>query len=99
MTDTPAGADARAPFWLGLISGADNRTPAIGRLLGAILFVNLLLVIPSVIVAALWAAHVPAQTWFSLLSALGAYAPLTTAAVGGIVAGTNFTEPKPRSTP
>jgi hypothetical protein len=91
MTD----ASPRAPFWLGLISGADNRTPAIGRLLGAILFVNLLLVIPGVIVAALWARRVEPQTWFSLLGSLGAYVPLCAAAVGGIVAGTNFTEPKP----
>jgi hypothetical protein len=48
-----------------------------------------------VIVAALWARRVEPQTWFSLLGSLGAYVPLCAAAVGGIVAGTNFTEPKP----
>jgi len=90
---------ARPPFWLGLISGADNRTPAIGRVLGVILFLNLLLVIPTVIVAALWFRRVDPPVWFSLLTALGVYVPLTTAAVGGIVAGTHFTEPKPAAQP
>ena len=98
MSD-PSPPLLRASFWLGLISSADNRTPAIGRVLGAMLFLNLLMAIPGVIVAALWLRRVDPATWFALLASLGVYAPLATAAVGGIVAGTDFTEPKPPSAP
>lgn len=85
----------KIPFLTKVISGADNETPAIGRVLGIALFINVLLAIPAVIAAALWGRKVEPAVWFTFLGSLGVYVPLCVAAVVGLVSGTDFTEPKP----
>ena len=97
MTET-LPAPVQGAGWLrALLSGADNETPAIGRVLGVVLFINLLLILPAVVAAALWGRRVEPRVWFEFLSALGGYVPLAGATVAGIIGGTAFTEPHPRA--
>ena len=104
MTDTPPAAPAsRPPFWLGLLSGRDNQSPAIGRVLGAVigvmLVLDLLIGLPSLIAGVFVLQNVKPETWFALLGALTPYVTALAIAIGGLVggliAGTAFTEPKP----
>ncbi len=82
--------------WLtSLLSGKDNSSIAIGRVLGLILFVNLLVGLPAVVACVLWLQKVKPETWFAYLTALTVYVPAIIAATAGIIAGTAFTEPKP----
>ena len=83
-----------ATFLRTLFSGKDNQTPAIGRVLGALLFLNALLILPAVVVAALWGRKVDPTVWFALLTSLGVYVPLVAASVAGLIWGTASTEPK-----
>ncbi len=89
MTETPPPG-----WWTRLMSGADNQTPAIGRVLGALLFVNLLCVLPAVIVGVLLMQKAGWETWRGLLLTLTGYAPSTTGAIALLVRVTNATEPR-----
>ncbi len=103
MNDTPPALAPRVPFWLGLLSGRDNRSPAIGRVLGAaiglLLVVDLLVGLPSLIAGVFLLQGVKPEVWFALLGALVPYVTALALAIGGLVggliAGTAFTEPKP----
>lgn len=89
--------DATAPpggWWTRLMSGADNRTPAIGRVLGAVLFVNLLCMLPAVIVGVLLMQKAVWETWRSLLMALTGYAPSMVGSIALLIRVTNATEPR-----
>lgn len=81
------------------LTGANNESLSIGRVLGTLLFVNLLLALPIVIVAALFLQHVGIDEWVKLLNALSIYVPATILSVGGLIAGTAFTEPKAETVP
>lgn len=98
MIDPPShpagGASARASWWTLLLSGADNRTPAIGRVLAALLFLNLLCALPAVIVGVLLARHEAWPTWSALLLALTAYAPAMVGSITVLIRATNATEPR-----
>lgn len=78
-----------------LLSGADNESLAIGRVLGGLLFLNLLICLPVTIALALWFKSVDSTAWFAFLTALAVYVPAMVLSVGGLIAGTAFTEPKP----
>lgn len=101
MSDMPS-ADPRPPFWRGLLSGRDNRSPAIGRVLGAVigllLVADLLLGLPTLIAGVFVLQKVPPATWFAFMGALTPYVTALALAIGGLVggliAGTAFTEPK-----
>jgi hypothetical protein len=101
-TAVPTGARARPPFWLGLLSGRDNQTPAIGRVLGAViglvLVVDLLVGLPTLVACVLLLQKVAPQTWFAFMGALTPYITAGAVAIGGLVggliAGTAFTEPR-----
>jgi hypothetical protein len=82
-------------WWTLLFSGADNSTPAIGRVLGALLFVNLLCALPAVIVGVLLAAKVEWATWSALLTALALYVPAIVGSIVVLIRVTNPTEPTP----
>lgn len=76
------------------LTGADNQTFAIGRVLGALGFLVLIVAVPIVVVWATYRKEVPVLDWQNLLASLGIYVPLIIAAIGGLIWGTNFTEPK-----
>lgn len=102
MTDSPS-APIRAGFWRGLLSGRDNQTPAIGRVFGAtiglILILDLMVGLPSLIAGIFLLRHVQPEVWFAFLAALTPYVTALALAIGGLVggliAGTAFTEPHP----
>lgn len=103
IDQAPAAATTRPGFWLSLLSGRDNRSPAIGRVLGAVigllLVIDLLVGLPSLIAGIFLLQGVKPETWFALLGALVPYVTALALAIGGLVggliAGTAFTEPKP----
>ena len=78
------------------LTGPDNETVAIGRLIGFIIAIVLLVGLPITATATIIAGVVKVDTWSSFMSALQVYVPLIVAAIGGIVWGTNSTEPKPK---
>ena len=85
---------AFARFLTGLFSGADNVTPAIGRVMGAMIVMWMVCALPAVIVAALWGRNVAPSDWFALLASLAIYVPSMSLAAGGLIWGTAPTEPK-----
>ncbi len=77
---------------LALFSSSNNTYPAIGRVLGVMLFINLLILLPAVIGLALWLRRVEPSVWFAFLSALAVYAPAMCFSAVGLIGGTAFTE-------
>jgi hypothetical protein len=77
------------------LTGADNSTIAIGRLIGAIIAVVLLIAFPIAAVGSVLAGHCDMQIWQQMFAALGLYVPLVTGAITALIWGTNTTEPKP----
>lgn len=81
--------------WLNdALTGPDNRTVAIGRLIGLAIACVLLIALPVVASATIIAGLVPVTTWAALMAALQLYVPMIVGAIGGLIWGTNATEPK-----
>ncbi|HKT52860.1 MAG TPA: hypothetical protein VJP88_00295 [Caulobacteraceae bacterium] len=79
-----------------LLTGSDNETLAIGRVLGVALFLFGGLLLPAAIAVLFWLAHVVPKDWIDLLAGLQLYEVAIAGASAGLIAGTAFTEPKPR---
>jgi len=79
------------------ITGPDNQTVAIGRLIGMVIAFVLILVFPTLAVITAMFGLVKVETWASLFFILQTYVPLIVASVGFLVWGTNGTEPKQSS--
>lgn len=77
------------------LTGADNETVAIGRLIGMVIAFILLVCIPVAAVGSVIAHSVPVADWSTLLPVLAIYVPAVVGAVAGLIWGTNGTEPKP----
>jgi len=77
------------------LTGADNQTIAIGRLIGFWIALVLLIGLPVTAAATIIAGIVKVETWATFMTALQVYVPLVVAAIGGLVWGTNSTEPRP----
>lgn len=82
-------------FLARLMSGADNQTPAIGRYLGALLFLQFAVTLPAIVAGVLLFRHTDWATWKEYFEALPVYIGAIAATAGGLIAGTHFTEPKP----
>jgi hypothetical protein len=76
-----------------LMSGADNVTPAIGRYLGALLFLLFLWAFPTVVVASMWLQKVDWSVWEKMFSSLTLYVPAMVASIVGLIRVTHSTEP------
>ncbi len=76
------------------LTGADNETVAIGRLIGLVITFVLLVCIPVAAVGSVIAGKVPVSDWSTLLPVLAIYVPAVVGAVAGLIWGTNGTEPK-----
>lgn len=76
-----------------LMSGADNTTPAIGRWLGAILFLHMILIIPSIVVGALFLKSVGWEVWSAVFTALSLYVPSIVGSITVLIRVTDATEP------
>lgn len=79
------------------ITGPDNQTVAIGRLIGMVIALVLILVFPTLAVITTMFGLVKVETWSGLFFILQTYVPLIVASVGFLVWGTNGTEPKQSS--
>ena len=86
------------------LTGADNQTIAIGRLIGFAIAVVLLIGLPITAAAAIALApdaregHDRATTWAVLFQALEIFVPAMAVAIGGLIYGTHTTEPQPTAT-
>lgn len=76
------------------LTGADNRTVAIGRLVGMAIAVVLLIGLPVIAAISIIQKLVDVGAWSQLLASLTVYVPAITLAIGGLIYGTNSTEPK-----
>lgn len=82
--------------WLNdIITGPDNSTVAIGRLLGIVLFSGVLLFFPSLIAGVLFFQKVSPEVWFTYMDKLIPFVPAMILAIWGLIRGTAGTEPKP----
>jgi hypothetical protein len=77
------------------LTGADNETVAIGRLIGFAIALVLLIGLPVTAAATIIVGIVKVDTWAALMTALQLYVPLVVGAIGGLIWGTNSTEPHP----
>lgn len=77
------------------LTGADNETLAIGRVLGMVIAAVLLIGLPVAAAATVVSGRVPVDVWARLFDALGIYVPLVITATAALIWGTNPTEPKP----
>jgi uncharacterized membrane protein len=82
-------------WWRHIITGQDNTTVSIGRVLGLILFALFVVLVPLSAVVTL-IKGVPAAEWGLLLDKLPTYLLAVCAAASGLIGLTGFTEPKPR---
>jgi hypothetical protein len=75
------------------LTGADNRTVAIGRLVGMAIAIVLLIGLPLVAAASIICKLIDVGAWNQLFGALTLYIPAVTLAIGGLIYGTSSTEP------
>ena len=88
--------DIKESSWITkLMSGADNKSPAIGRWLGTLLFLNTLTLIPFVVLGSLVLQNVKWDTWSAVFMTLTAYVPSVVASITLLIRVTDQTEPKP----
>lgn len=80
-------------FWTRLMSGTDNQTPAIGRYLGALLFLIFLLMLPVVVLTALWLSKADWTTYKELFPLLAVYVPAIVGSIIALIRVTHPTEP------
>lgn len=78
-----------------LMSGEDNTTPAIGRYLGAALFLLFLWALPTAVVTALILKKVDWDVWEKLFASMTLYVPATVTSIIALIRITHATEPKP----
>ena len=78
-----------------LFSGADNISPAIGRVLGAFLFFNMLTLLPAATVVMLYMNGEKWPTWNLLFNSMVIYVPAIVGSIIALINVTNSTEPKP----
>ena len=78
-----------------VLTGPDNQTVAIGRLVGLAVAVVLLIGLPVTAAGTVIAGKVEVAVWRALFDALGLYVPPLLVALGAFIWGTNKTEPMP----
>jgi hypothetical protein len=76
------------------LTGADGETVAIGRVIGMLIAIVLLIMVPITAVIATVVGKTIVTIWTAFFPTLGGYVVMVTAAIGGLIWGTNGTEPK-----
>jgi hypothetical protein len=79
-------------FFNDILTGPDNATLAIGRVLGAVLFINLILVFPAMIGGLLFLQKVEPPVWFAFMDKLMVYVPAMVLSAWGLIRGTAAVE-------
>ncbi len=85
-----------------LLSAANNRVLAIGRVIGSMLSLVVFFLIFNAAISIDLAptaqeGHARAENWNTLFQGLEWFVGAMTTSIIGLIAGTNFTEPKPRA--
>lgn len=80
-------------WWKNIITGRDNSTVSIGRLMGIIVFGLFVIALPVVAIVTVRAGKVPASEWQTVLAAMQVYVPAIVLSVGGLIGLTNNSEP------
>ena len=75
------------------LTGADNETVAIGRLVGLMIAIVLLIGLPVLAAVSIIRKLMDVGAWGQLFGSLTVYIPAITLAIGGLIWGTNSTEP------
>lgn len=87
-------------WWRHLITGPDNATVSIGRVLGLIVFALFVVALPIAAMLTTFEQWVPAAEWGVLFDKLTVYLPAVILALAGLIGGTAFAEPRgPRALP
>ena len=82
-------------WWRQIITGPDNCTVSIGRILGLIVFTLFVIGMPSVAIITVWRGIISASDWSSLFDKLQVYVPALILSVGGLIGLTSGSDPKP----
>lgn len=82
-------------WWKQIITGQDNETVAIGRVLGLIVFGLFLIALPVAAIVTMRAGEVSATDWGVLLDKLPVYVSMIGMTAAGMVGITAWAEPKP----
>jgi len=77
-----------------ILTGSDNQTMAIGRVLGAIVFVLFVIVMPTAAVVTIGMRHISAADWSTIFDQMRVYIPSVILSVGGMIGMTAPSEPK-----
>lgn len=84
--------------WLqSLLTGRDNETIAIGRVLGLIVFAVFLIAVPIGALALLVIDKLTAEEWTAVTTSLQVYVPAICLAVAGLIGLTANAEPKEKA--
>jgi len=84
------------PAWIkDLLTGSDNRTLAIGRFMGVVLLVMIVMV-PVVEVGTVLYKELEIHQWGEMLDQWQVFMPIMIGSAVGVIAGTAFTEPRGR---
>lgn len=85
----------RCPGWMrNIITGPDNETVALGRVMGIIVFVLFIIALPLVSVIVIAKGVTPASEWGVVYDKLPTYLSMILLSIGGLVGLTAFGEPK-----
>lgn len=77
-----------------IITGKDNQTVAIGRLMGLIVFTLFIVGLPCAAVLTLAKGLVNGDDWTKIMTSLQVYVPAILLSVGGLIGLTMGSEPK-----
>jgi hypothetical protein len=84
-------------FIKNILTGSDNHTFAIGRVLAFILFIMaIVLIVPAELITVKYNWFTIAE-WGDMLNQWRDYIPVVSLAIWGLIYGTSFTEPKTKS--
>lgn len=81
-------------WWRQIITGADNETVAIGRVMGLIVFALFIIGLPVAAVVTLAKGLVAGDEWGKIMASLQVYVPAILLSVGGLIGLTAKTDPK-----
>lgn len=81
-------------WWRQIITGKDNQTVAIGRVMGLIVFGLFIVALPCAAVFTLAKGMVNGDDWSKTMASLQVYVPAILLSVGGLIGLTMGSEPK-----
>lgn len=78
------------------LTGADNSTLAIGRVMGAVLFILFLIALPAVSIYTIHDKSIASSDWEMVYKTIPNYVLMLCAGIASLIGFTHFAEPKPK---